>query len=61
MSLTDYEKYKKEQETQGATMARIEKEYSTLPESHRELQDSLEKMNKREKKGINFSARYRRG
>lgn len=43
-----------DQEKQGAKVASLEREYSTLTSSHRDLKDSYEKMVNREKKKDKF-------
>lgn len=46
----DYEKYIEEQQNQGAILANMERSYSALATSHRDLNESHAKIVKREKK-----------
>ncbi|KAF3683306.1 hypothetical protein FXO37_01933 [Capsicum annuum] len=51
---TNYERFLANQQEQGDTISRIERVYSSLAHSHRELRDSHEKIKKREKKRDKF-------
>lgn len=54
MSYVDYVKYCAYQESQSSIVARLKRAYLTLPESHRDIRDSYEKINKRGKKRDKF-------
>lgn len=54
MAQSDYERYFEDQKMQGVNIARLQRAYSFLGESHRELMDSYKKIKKREKKRDKF-------
>lgn len=61
MFRSNYENYEADQQTQGVTIAMLERAYLSLAESHRDLWDSYEEMNKKEKKRDKFFSKMWKG
>lgn len=61
VSHSEYEKYQEDQKKKKATVSKLERAYSVVVESGKDLQDSYEKIRKREKKRDNFFRKIWKG